>query len=110
MINTAQKLADLSQWIDDANLAAGRNPEALTWGRLAKLQEEAGEVVAAFIGVTGQNPRKGITHTMDNVQDEVLDVIITGLAALEHLTGNRGDALQMLFERVEYIKARADQS
>jgi hypothetical protein len=31
--------------------------------RMLKLQEEVGEVAQAVIGVTGQNPRKGTTHT-----------------------------------------------
>ena len=31
--------------------------------RMLKLSEEVGEVAEAVIGATGQNPRKGVTHT-----------------------------------------------
>ncbi|GAA2930935.1 MazG-like family protein [Kitasatospora cinereorecta] len=31
--------------------------------RMLKLSEEVGEVAQAVIGVTGQNPRKGVTHS-----------------------------------------------
>lgn len=51
----SQGVAALSSWIDRGN--AGRHPEAATWARLSKITEEAGEVVAAYIGATGQNPR-----------------------------------------------------
>jgi hypothetical protein len=34
------------------------------------------------IGATGQNPRKGITHTWEDVQGELCDVVITALVAL----------------------------
>lgn len=73
----------LSDWLDEAN--AHRDPEARTWGRLAKLSEEAGEVIEAFIGVTGQNPRKGTNRSLDNVRKELLDVAMTALQAHYHL-------------------------
>jgi NTP pyrophosphatase (non-canonical NTP hydrolase) len=45
--------------------------------RIIKLQEECGEVAQAIIGAMGQNPRKGVTHTLNDVNKEVADVIIT---------------------------------
>lgn len=54
--------------------------------RLLKLSEEVGEVAEAVIGVTGQNPRKGVTHTWDDVEAELCDVAITALVALRTLT------------------------
>ncbi|WNZ12114.1 MazG-like family protein [Streptomyces sp. 11x1] len=54
--------------------------------RMLKLQEEVGEVAQAVIGATGQNPRKGTTHTWDDVQSELCDVVITALVALRTLT------------------------
>ncbi|MER6558204.1 MazG-like family protein [Streptomyces sp. NPDC001027] len=54
--------------------------------RVLKLSEEVGEVAQAVIGATGQNPRKGVTHTWDDVQSELCDVIITALVALRTLT------------------------
>ncbi|MGP4110223.1 MazG-like family protein [Streptomyces sp. 4N509B] len=54
--------------------------------QLLKITEEAGEVAEAVIGVSGQNPRKGHSHTWEDVQAEVCDVIITAMVALIRLT------------------------
>ncbi|MBQ1095539.1 MazG-like family protein [Streptomyces sp. b94] len=54
--------------------------------RMLKLSEEVGEVSEAVIDATGQNPRKGITHTWDDVEAELCDVVITALVALRTLT------------------------
>lgn len=98
-------LVALSKWIDAGN--AHRDPEAITWGRLAKLTEESGEVVAAYIGATGQNPRKGVTHDLDQVGKELLDVAITALGALEHLRGHDGQALALLNAAIVTVAVRA---
>lgn len=101
----AQNLVALSRWIDAGN--AGRDPEAITWGRLAKITEEAGEVIAAYIGVTGQNPRKGKTHDEDAVLAELLDVAVTALGAAEHLYGHPGDVLHALANKINAVALRA---
>ncbi|MDT0476462.1 MazG-like family protein [Streptomyces sp. DSM 41014] len=54
--------------------------------RLLKVTEEAGEATAAYIGMTGQNPRKGISHTTADVADELCDVIIAAAVALHSFT------------------------
>lgn len=102
---TGEPLAELSAWIDASN--DRRDPEAITWGRLAKISEEVGEVIEAFIGATGQNPRKGVTHDMADVRKELLDVAVTALAAWEHLDGNAGRSLAALDEHVDYLVIRA---
>lgn len=107
MSNSAVILAMISDWIDNSPENLARDPEARTWGRLAKVSEECGEVIAAYIGVTGQNPRKGITHKPDDVLKELLDVAITALCAYEHMTGNRGDSLQALFGVIHSTAKRA---
>lgn len=83
----------LSRWIDESPANAKRDPESLTWGRLAKVAEETGEAIAAYIGFTNQNPRKGTTHSMADVKKELLDVALTALCAYEHLTDHDGDSL-----------------
>lgn len=98
-------LVALSRWIDEGN--ADRDREAVTWGRLAKIAEEHGEAIAAFIGATGQNPRKGVTHSMQDVRDELLDVAVTALAAYEHLDAHRGRALIELEKKITTVAARA---
>jgi len=101
----ATGITALSRWIDEGNV--GRDPEAATWARIAKITEEAGEVVAALIGATGQNPRKGVTHTMSDVEDELLDVALTALAALEHVRGHDGRSLDLLDDKVTRTLTRA---
>lgn len=69
-------------WLDAAN---GRG-EAEVRLRILKVMEEAGEVAQAVIGAAGQNPRKGKTHTVDDVAGELVDVAVTALVALQSLT------------------------
>ena len=100
-----EALVALSEWIDAGN--AHRDPEAVTWGRLAKITEEAGEVIAAYIGATGQNPRKGVTHDTADVVAELLDVAVTALGAVEHLRGHDGAALDLLAAKIVTVAERA---
>jgi cytochrome c553 len=93
----------VDEWPDNAK----RDPEAATWGRLSKVGEEAGEVIKEYIGVTGQNPRKGVSGTMQGVRDELLDTAITALAAYEHTTGNRGESMLALQAFIEGRMRRA---
>ncbi|MGW3986448.1 MazG-like family protein [Streptomyces sp. NPDC004830] len=73
----------LSEWLDTNRPVEGREGLLL---RILKLSEEVGEVAQAVIGVTGQNPRKGVTHTWEDVQAELCDVVVTALLALRTLT------------------------
>lgn len=51
--------------------------------QLDKLYEEVGEVAKAWIGARGKNPRKGFTHTEQDIVDELADVAITALVAIQ---------------------------
>lgn len=104
-MTTAQHLADISSWLDEQN--AHRDPEARTWGRLAKIAEEGGEVIANYIGATGQNPRKGVTRTTEDVIDELLDVAITSLGAVEHMAGNDGTSISRFESKLRQVWLRA---
>lgn len=77
-----QTIRDLVAWLDREN---GRSPHE-TAMRLMKIGEEAGEVMQAYIGMVGQNPRKGTTHTSADVADEPCDVILTAAVALHQFT------------------------
>jgi NTP pyrophosphatase (non-canonical NTP hydrolase) len=104
---TAAKLAALSEWVDTAPANAGRDREAALWGRVAKVSEECGEVIAALVGATGQNPRKGVTHCMVDVEDELLDVALTALCAVEHLSRNKGVSMDAFAHKVAEVFERA---
>ena len=101
----SEALVALSRWIDAGN--SHRDPEAVTWGRIAKITEEAGEVIEAHIGATGQNPRKGVTHSHETVLEELLDVAVTALGAYEHITGHAGIALNELDSKIVSVARRA---
>ncbi|MFF5085487.1 MazG nucleotide pyrophosphohydrolase domain-containing protein [Actinoplanes sp. NPDC000266] len=68
-------------WLDEHNGTAV--PELSL--RILKIVEEAGEAAAAWIGTLGQNPRKGVTHSRQDVADELGDVAFTALVAAASL-------------------------
>jgi hypothetical protein len=75
-------------WLDAAN---GRSPHE-TAARIMKITEEAGEAVAAYFGVTGANPRKGVTATPEDLAGELCDVVLAALVALATVTGGTPQA------------------
>lgn len=107
----AAAAARISQWIDDEPANQAMTPmEQLLFRTVVKVGEELGETCAALIGMTGQNPRKGVTHSLDDVKKEVLDKCVTALLALEHMTGNQGDALSALIEHITFLERRMAES
>ena len=90
----------LVAWLDTRN-GTGQHERSI---RLLKLAEEVGEVSAAYIGTTGQNPRKGTTHTPEDVADELCDVIVTAMVALHSFTDQPA---QHLADKLTTITRRA---
>ncbi|WP_458243438.1 MazG-like family protein [Streptomyces sp. MAI_2237] len=88
-------------WLDGEQPHGGQEGLLL---RVLKLSEEVGEVAQAVIGVTGQNPRKGVTHTWEEVQGELCDVVITALVALRTLTP---DTREVFTRHLEKVTARS---
>ncbi|MFT9479741.1 MazG-like family protein [Streptomyces sp. Mo3] len=72
--------------------------------RVLKIGEEFGEVAEAVHGAMGANPRKGASHTWDDVHKELADVAVTTLIALASCTPEAeklfDDRLQHLVDRV----------
>jgi NTP pyrophosphatase (non-canonical NTP hydrolase) len=101
-----QDVARISRWMDESKSYEGIDSEAHLWRRCMKISEETGEVFEALSGTLGENPRKGVTHSMDDVVDELLDVAMAALGAVEHITGNEGWSEQMLFDKAKKIKGR----
>lgn len=97
-------IATINQWLDIAN---AKIPEDSAM-RVMKIGEEYGEAVQAYIGMTGQNPRKGITHTKDDLCNELADVAITALCAIAYFNNNSpilvegimDDKIQVILKRV----------
>lgn len=71
--------------------------------QLLKIQEEAGEVAEAVIGAMGQNPRKGHSHTWEDVEAEICDVIVSGMVALSRMNP---EAATVFARHMEGIVAR----
>ena len=102
-----RRIQRISRWIDESDLNVRRDAEAATWGRLAKVAEESGEVIAAFISYTGQNPRKPRNPgALADVRKELLDVAVTALAAYEHLADD-GAAVEAMFDHLRSLEMRA---
>jgi NTP pyrophosphatase (non-canonical NTP hydrolase) len=91
----------LAEWLDEGSKATETERKLL---RVMKLSEEAGEAAQAAQGALGENPRKGQSHTWDDVDNEVCDVIITGLVTLRSLNPA---ARKKFEERLAYITQRA---
>lgn len=72
-------VGELVWWLDEKSVLP---PETEKLLRIMKLTEETGEVTQAVIGTLGQNPRKGVTHTWDDVRAELCDVMLTAMVAL----------------------------
>jgi hypothetical protein len=105
MSRAQDDLLAVSRWVDAGNV--GRDPEALLWHRVAKVGEEGGEVIQALIGAMGGNPRKGLTHSLADVEKELLDVAMTALGAVEHIRSHDGQSLRLLELHITAIAQRA---
>ena len=90
-------IEEIVRWLDDSITLA---PETEKLLRIMKLTEEVGEVTQAVIGTLGQNPRKGVTHTWEDVQAELCDVIVTAMVALTTLTPNARETFDGHLARV----------
>jgi hypothetical protein len=74
--------------------------ELQMWRRVTKVCEESGEVWRALSGYVAENPRKGQTHTLDDLRGELLDTASAALCAWAHLNGNEGDPIGALLTHV----------
>lgn len=91
----------LVTWLDGARTLPEQTEKIM---RIMKLSEEVGETTQALTGVLGQNPRKGVTHTWEDVQAELCDVMFTAAVALRTVTP---DARQVFAKRLEYVTTRS---
>ncbi|KWT63165.1 hypothetical protein ADL21_04510 [Streptomyces albus subsp. albus] len=93
----------VTAWLDAHN-GTGEDETA---ARLLKVGEELGEAVQAYLGSTGQNPRKGITHTRADVAAELCDVILAAAVSLGNFTDDPAHTLNAVVRtRSDRLKAR----
>lgn len=103
-----QSIQKITEWLDISN--RGNDdlmPGEDDFARIAKMGEEAGEAISAYIGYIGQNPRKGRTKTLREVLDEAADVVVTGLCAIQHFTENTNETREIVEEKIKFIMERA---
>ncbi|SDN08612.1 MazG-like family protein [Actinacidiphila guanduensis] len=91
----------LKDWLDAKDNATPGEARLL---RLLKIQEEVGEVAQAAMGAMNANPRKGHSHTWDDVQNELCDVILSSMVALATITP---DAAKRFQERLDAVAERS---
>ncbi|GAA2134678.1 MazG-like family protein [Streptomyces synnematoformans] len=87
MNDTWETIEALCEWLDEESPVTGQTARLL---RILKIGEEFGEVAEAVHGLLGTNPRKGRTHTADDVCKELCDVIATSMVALASVTEDPG--------------------
>jgi NTP pyrophosphatase (non-canonical NTP hydrolase) len=97
-------VADITAWLDTSNPPSPHEDSM----RVLKLVEEAGEAAAAYLGMVGQNPRKGITHTLEDLLAELADVAITALCAIQHFTQDTESTRRLLEAKLGRIIARSE--
>lgn len=90
-------------WLDACN---GFDDAEMT-RRILKITEESGEVAEAWIGVLGQNPRKGVSHTRDQVASELVDVMFTAAVALSSLGFDGQEMVDRGLEQIRLKRAAA---
>jgi NTP pyrophosphatase (non-canonical NTP hydrolase) len=97
MEDTWGTIGEIVGWLDENSVLPPDTEKLL---RIMKITEEAGEVTQAVIGALGQNPRKGVTHTWDDVQAELCDVMFTAMVALATITPDAQETFDTHLARV----------
>jgi len=97
----------LSDYLDSFLYERGYcNRRYLMYARTAKLAEEVGEVMQAVIGWTGDNPRKGISHTDADIVNELCDVILTAMCALHSAVGDERAEAELINTHIAIVYGR----
>ena len=94
-------------WLDEnVSQEYKDQPLAQDWARISKGIEELGEAVDTQIGVTGQNPRKGIYATPEERLNELADTALTAILAMQHFKKNTSEVRQILLHKQELLYQR----
>ena len=88
----------LTEWLGEVPIEA----------QLLKMAEEVGEAAEAYLGMTGLNRRKGVSHTREDLVGEVSDVIITASVAIVRLTGSPSGARAAFESHLASVVGRAE--
>ena len=103
------RVAALSVWVD-ASYPDDMEDELHLRRRIDKVGVEYGEVGEALEGFTGENPRKGVFRTREDVMKELLDTAHAALGAWEHMDGNKGRSGAALAAQAGAVLVRVGQA
>lgn len=99
-----------THWLDDGvSDLYGAQPLAQHWARVAKTSEEAGEAIEALIAWSGQNPRKPRVDDFvgrAKLLDELADVALTAILAIQHFTKDADQTMGHLWEHLAFLHER----
>ena len=70
-----------------------------------EITKHTGRAASAYIGMTGQNPRKGVTHTRAEVADRLCDVFVAAAVALASVAERDPEAI--LNDKIAKVAGRA---
>lgn len=102
-----QAVEAIDAWLDGfASQEYKDQPLAQDWARISKVAEELGEAIQAYIGYTGQNPRKGVVNSRDDVLGELADVAMTAILAMQHFTKDSGYVRATLRSKIRVLEKR----
>lgn len=107
-MDISEGIQEVDNWLDSELPDEYKENElAQDWARIAKLVEEAGEVVNAFILMTKQNPRKVDYHAdIEDVIKELCDCAFTAILAIQHFTKDTGETERFLWDRLVSLRER----
>ncbi|MEV7617379.1 MazG-like family protein [Streptomyces sp. NPDC089799] len=95
-------IAALADTFATRDAGRGVSPEEQWTLQVLKIGEEFGEAAQAVMGARGTNPRKGTSHSWEDVHDEVADTIITAMVTLARM---RPDDAPAYFARQLALKS-----
>jgi hypothetical protein len=102
-----QIVAFVDNWLDEnVSQPYKDQPLAQDWARISKGIEELGETVEAFIGSTGQNPRKPVDPTIEKMIYELADTALTAILAIQHFTKDPTETRRILLAKQNAIYQR----
>ena len=110
-----RRLADCVAWMDDdldehVSQPYKDQPLAQDWARVAKAAGEVGEAIEALGAYSGQNPRKGVHGSPDDLLAELTDGALTCVYAIQHFTKDAEATIEILLSRAEYhVQRRKEQ-
>ena len=104
-------IRNVDEWLD-SEVSEDYKTDSLGqhWARVAKASEEVGEAIEALIALTGQNPRKGVCGTLDDLLGELADVAMTAMFAIQHFTKDEQQTGAVIMAALEKAASRAAQA